>query len=73
MTSQISKMADSHTEMMKSVDTVKSTVDALQARMDSYESSTAVKKSNDLDNESMVAIKKSDSIWKGHFLGVQDL
>jgi hypothetical protein len=73
LTGQISKMADSHDEMSKSVETLKGTLGALQARMDSYEASTAVKKSNDLDNESMVAIKKSDSIWKGHFLGVQDL
>ena len=73
LTGQISNMAHSHDEMSKSVETLKTTLGALQARMDSYESSTAVKKSNDLDNESMVAIKKSDSIWKGHFLGVQDL
>lgn len=66
MTSRISKMADSHEELSKSVGT-------LQARMDAYEASTAVKKSNDLDGSSEEVTTLKKSLWNGHFLNVQDL
>ena len=65
MRSRVSKMADSHDSLCKSVD-------ALQGRMDAYEASTAVKKSNDLDGSSEEVVLQK-SIWKGHFLNVQDL
>lgn len=47
-------------------------VNSLQSRMDAYESSTAVKKSSDSDG-SLEEVKIQKSIWKGHFLNVQDL
>lgn len=65
MTSRISKMADGHEELAKSVESLKS-------RMDAYESSTAVKKSGDPDG-SMEEVRIQKSIWNGHFLNVQDL
>jgi hypothetical protein len=65
MRSKISNMHSSYDEMKKSIED-------LHSRMNAYESSTAVKKSNDFDGSSEeVTLQKS--IWKGHFLNVQDL
>jgi len=65
MRGKISNMHDSYGEMKKSIED-------LHSRMNAYESSTAVKKSNDFDGSSEeVTLQKS--IWKGHFLNVQDL
>jgi hypothetical protein len=65
MRGKISNMHSSYDEMKKSIED-------LHSRMNSYESSTAVKKSNDFDGSSEeVTLQKS--IWKGHFLNVQDL
>lgn len=68
-------MANRHDEMMKAVDGVKSEMDAMKSRMDAYETTTAVKKSNDQSNESFGSLKKSDNndFWKGSFLGIEDL
>lgn len=65
MRSRISNMQGGYEEVKKSIQD-------LHDRMNSYESSTAVKKSNDFDGSSEeVTLQKS--IWKGHFLNVQDL
>ena len=68
-------MANRHDEMMKAVDGVKSEMDAMKSRMDAYETTTAIKKSNDQSNESFGSLKKSDNndFWKGSFLGIEDL
>lgn len=72
MESNITKMMDQkHGEMNKAVDGIREELSAMKARMDAYEASTAVKKSNDSAFESMGTMKKSDSIWKGLFLGEQ--
>lgn len=74
MEGRIGKMMDEkHGEMSKAVEGMKGELESIKSRMDSYESSTAVKKSNDSAFESMETVKKTESIWKGHFLGVQDL
>lgn len=74
MEGRIGKMMDEkHGEMSKAVDGMKGELESMKARMDAYEASTAVKKSNDSAFESMETVRKSESIWKGHFLGVQDL
>lgn len=74
MEGRIGKMMDEKNgEMSKAVDGMKGELESMKARMDAYEASTAVKKSNDSAFESMETVRKSESIWKGHFLGVQDL
>jgi Zn finger protein HypA/HybF involved in hydrogenase expression len=61
-------------DLMGSHGAVQKTVEELSKRMDNYEAATAVKKSNDLDGSmEQKEIKKSNSIWNGHFLNVQDL
>jgi len=57
---------DGHGALAKSIEN-------LQGRMDSYESATAVKKSNDLDGSVEEVRVLQKSIWNGHFLNVQDL
>jgi hypothetical protein len=60
--------------MTKAVTECTNAIEAISKRMDSYESATAVKKSNDLETESVEPLRKNTtSIWKGHFLGVSDL
>ena len=72
MEANIGKMMDEkHGEMNKTVDGIRDELSAMKSRMDAYEASTAVKKSNDSAFESMETIRKSDSIWKGLFLGEQ--
>jgi hypothetical protein len=66
-------MDEKHGEMSKAVEGMKGELESIKSRMDSYEASTAVKKSNDSAFESVETVRKSESIWKGHFLGVQDL
>jgi hypothetical protein len=67
MKKSIDELAGGHGAMQKSIDD-------LAKRMDGYESATAVKKSNDLDGlVEQKEIKKSNTIWNGHFLSVQDL
>jgi hypothetical protein len=74
MEGRIGKMMDEkHGEMSKAVEGMKGELESIKSRMDSYEASTAVKKSNDSAFESVETVRKSESIWKGHFLGVQDL
>lgn len=63
-----------HEEVSKAVSEVQNDMKDIKNRMDSYESATATKKSFDLDEESKEIVTKStQSIWKGHFLGVRDL
>lgn len=69
----IEDVASKYDSVAKSVGEVQEAMKSISQRMDSYESATAVKKSNDLENESLVSVKKAESIWKGHFLGVQNL
>ena len=69
----MASMSDRHNTMMKAVEDCTNQVAELSKRMDSYEAATAVKKSSDLETESVEPIKKNTSIWKGHFLGVSDL
>lgn len=67
-------MSDRHNTMMKSVEDCTNQIAELAKRMDAFESATAVKKSSDLETESVEPLKKNTtSIWKGHFLGVSDL
>ena len=67
-------MNDRHDAMTKAVTECTNAIEAISKRMDSYESATAVKKSNDLETESVEPLRKNTtSIWKGHFLGVSDL
>ena len=66
-------MSARHSGMQKSMEDMGARMDELCKRMDSFESATAVKKSNDLETESFGTVKKTESIWKGHFLGVQNL
>lgn len=66
-------MAAKQDAVAKSVENLSGALEEMRNRMDSYESSTAVKKSNDLESESFGTVRKSESIWKGHFLGVQNL
>jgi regulator of replication initiation timing len=72
MKNRINDMMKSHADMMNSHTELQSSVEKLYKRMDAYESSTAVKKSNDLDGSSE-EIKLQKSLWNGHFLNVQDL
>jgi hypothetical protein len=72
MKNRINDMMKSHDDMMKNHTELQSSVEKLYKRMDAYESSTAVKKSNDLDGSSE-EIKLQKSLWNGHFLNVQDL
>jgi len=72
-------ISEMSTNISKSIDELSTTcadlsksVSSLQNRMDAYESSTAVKKSNDPEGASE-EIKIQKSIWNGHFLNVQDL
>lgn len=62
----IDDLTGSHGEMNKAIE-------GLKSRMDSYESATAVKKSNDLDGSVEKKEIQKTSIWNGHFLNVQDL
>ena len=66
-------MAERHGGMMKAVEDCTNQIAELTKRMDAYEAATAVKKSSDLETQSMEPLKKNTSIWKGHFLGVSDL
>jgi hypothetical protein len=71
-----SEMTDKHGEMMKAMETMKSEMGAMSARISACESATAVKKSNDQATESFGSLKKSDNndgFWKGSFLGINDL
>lgn len=71
--SQMDAFIAKHEDLSKAVERLDEYLRTIQNRMDSYEASTAMKKSNDSDNESMVIKKSNDSIWNGRFLGVQDL
>lgn len=75
--SNISKSMDEmngkHETMAKAVQELQGAMAEMSKRMDSYEAATAVKKSNDLETESVEIKKNTTSIWKGHFLGVSDL
>lgn len=78
MQANISKSMDEmngkHESMTKAMQELQGAVAEMSKRMDSYEAATAVKKSNDLETESVETLKKNTtSIWKGHFLGVSDL
>jgi uncharacterized UPF0160 family protein len=59
--------------MSKAVTEVTAALGEIRNRMGAYEAATAMKKSNDLDTESFGTVRKTESIWKGHFLGVQNL
>ena len=76
MESRISKsmeeMGGKHGEMMKSVEGLQTQVANLTKRMEAYESATAMKKSSDLEAESVESLRK-ESIWKGQFLNASDL
>lgn len=73
ITKSYDDMSTKHEEMSKAVEDCKRDMSVMKERMDAFETASAVKKSNDLASGSMETTKKSDSIWKGHFLGVQDL
>jgi hypothetical protein len=77
MQANISKSMDEmngkHESMTKAMQELQGAMAEMSKRMDSYEAATAVKKSNDLETESVEPLKKNTSIWKGHFLGVSDL
>ena len=73
MTKNIDDMSAKHDEVSKAIEDCKRDMQMMTKRIDALESASAVKKSNDLDSGSMETTKKSNSIWKGHFLGVQDL
>jgi hypothetical protein len=64
---QISELADKHTELSKTVENIKSTIDHVEKRVDAVESETAIKKSSDLGGSQEVTIQKSK--WNGSFLG----
>jgi hypothetical protein len=64
---QISELADKHTELSKTVENIKITIDNVEKRVDAVESETAIKKSSDLGGSQEVAIQKSK--WNGSFLG----
>ena len=69
MRGRISKVTE---ELQSGYENLAKSLETLQSRMDAYESSTAVKKSSDLDGSSE-EVKLQKSIWNGHFLNVQDL
>ena len=64
---QISELADKHTELSKTVENIKNTIDHVEKRVDAVESETAIKKSSDLGGSQEVTIQKSK--WNGSFLG----
>ena len=64
---QISELADKHTELSKTVENIKNTIDTVEKRVDAVESETAIKKSSDLGGSQEVTIQKSK--WNGSFLG----
>ena len=70
MRGKISKVTE---DLQAGYDNLSKSVETLQSRMDAYESSTAVKKSNDLDGSSEEVTTLKKSLWNGHFLNVQDL
>jgi uncharacterized protein YaaR (DUF327 family) len=70
----VDEMNSKHESMAKAMQELQGTMAEMSKRMDSYEAATAVKKSSDLETESVETLKKNTtSIWKGHFLGVSDL
>lgn len=73
ITKSVDDMSTRHEEMSKAVEDCKRDMSVMKDRVDALETASAMKKSNDLASGSMETTKKSDSIWKGHFLGVQDL
>ena len=64
---QISELADKHTELSKTVENIKNTIDHVEKRVDAVESETAIKKSSDLGGSRELKIQKSK--WNGSFLG----
>ena len=64
---RISELAEQHAALSKAVETIKSTIDSVEKRVDAVESDTAIKKSSDLGGSQEVTIKKSK--WNGSFLG----
>ena len=60
------------TELTNHVADLLKRIDSLEKRVDAYESSTAIKKSGDLE-KSPENQKIEKSIWNGHFLSVQGL
>lgn len=68
-----SDMVEKYSNIDKAVQDIQKSMKLLVERMDSYEAATAVKKSSDMETQSVENKKTKESIWKGHFLSVSDL
>ena len=62
--SKITELAEQHSELSKTVENIKNTIDGVEKRV---ESETAIKKSSDLGGSREVKVQKSK--WNGSFLG----
>jgi hypothetical protein len=67
---RISELAEKHTALSTAVESIRSTIDGVEKRVDAVESDTAIKKSSDLGGSQEITIKKSK--WNGSFLGSVD-
>ena len=68
---QFEALGTSHADLAKSVETLSESLSEVEARVESFNSSTAVKKSSELGGSEEVTTTKS--IWGGRFLGVDSL
>jgi hypothetical protein len=65
---RISELAEKHTALSTALESIRSTIDGVEKRVDAVESDTAIKKSSDLGGSQEIStIKKSK--WNGSFLG----
>lgn len=68
---RFAEMETAYSQLSNTVTNLSQGFAEVEARLESINSSTAVKKSSELGGSEEVTIKKS--IWGGHFLGVSDL
>jgi len=65
---RISELAEKHTALSTAVESIRTTINGVEKRVDAVESDTAIKKSSDLGGSQEInTIKKSK--WNGSFLG----
>ena len=69
---QLETLGTSHAEIAKSVESLSENLTAVEARVEEFNSSTAVKKSSELGGSEEV-VTTTKSIWGGRFLGVDSL